>query len=111
MYLAEKLTDPSVSKVDKYFEESDLEAELVQSKTSILSTMNEVLAQMCRCQAPATLRYQFGANACTDEIQNYRQIAATDTVILIDDQINETSASSKKPAARDVSHIDSQGRP
>ena len=45
-------------------------------------------------------------NACTDEIQNCRQIAATDTVILIDDQINEASASCSKRC-----HTDSQGRP
>ena len=44
-------------------------------------------------------------NACTDEIQNCRQIAATNTVILIDDQIHEASASSEELVSRDVAFI------
>ena len=41
-------------------------------------------------------------NACTDEVSNCRQIAATNTVILKENQNNETSESSGKLAAKGV---------
>ena len=42
-YFADKLADPPLLKVDYFFEESDLEAELSRSKKYVFSTMNEAL--------------------------------------------------------------------
>ena len=42
-YFAEKLADPPALKVDYFFEESDLEAELGRSKKYVFSTMKEAL--------------------------------------------------------------------
>ena len=44
----------------------------------------------------------FRANACTDEVENCRQIAATNTVILQENPNNETPESSGQPAAKGV---------
>ena len=55
-------------------------------------------------KVPSTCNFEISVwvNACRDAMQNCRQIAATNTVILIDDQVNEASACSGKHAARDV---------
>ena len=50
-------------------------------------------------KAPAML---FWVNTCKDEVQNCRQIAAINTVILRDDQINEAPEISWEPAAKGV---------
>ena len=95
---AEKLADPPVLKVDYFFEESDLEAELSRSKKYVFSTVKEDF------KVPSTFNFEISVwvNACRDAMQNCRRIAATNTVILMDDQVNEASASSGKHAARDV---------
>ena len=49
-------------------------------------------------------------NACTEEVQNCRQIAAISRVILTGNQSNETSKGSGKPCSTEC-HIDSQGKP
>ena len=49
-------------------------------------------------------------NACTGEVQICRQIAATDTFILTENQSNETSESSGQPAAQDATLI-AKGKP
>ena len=49
------------------------------------------------------------ANARTEEVENCRQIAAVNTVILKEHQNNETSGSSGTGCVR--CHIDSQGKP
>ena len=49
-------------------------------------------------------------NACTEEVQNCRQIAAISWVVLTENQSNETSKGSGKPCSTEC-HIDSQGKP
>ena len=44
-------------------------------------------------------------NACTDQVQNCHQIAASNSVILRENQSNETSESSREPVAKDVTLI------
>ena len=73
---------------------------------SLFSTKKEALSIDAKLSCTSDRERPVWVNACTDEIQNCRQMAATDTVILIDDQINEASASCSKRC-----HTDSQGRP
>ena len=55
-------------------------------------------------QVPSTANPELlvWTNACTDEVQNCRQIAATNTVIPKENPKNVTSESTGQPAARDV---------
>ena len=52
-------------------------------------------------EVPSTSNFEISVsvNACTDAMQNCRLIAANNTVILIDDQVNEASVCSGKHAA------------
>ena len=101
-YFADKLADPPVLKVDSFFEESDLEAELDRSMKKHF--FHDEGSSDIDFKVPSTsnLEISVWVNVCRDAMQNCRQIAATNTVILIDDQVNEASACSGKHAARDV---------
>ena len=57
---------------------------------------------MRKCQARGNLTCRFGQNACTDEVENCRQIVATNTVILKENQISGTSESSTLRAKGDL---------
>ena len=57
---------------------------------------------MRKSQARGSLTCRFGQNACTDEVENFRQIVATNTVILKENQINGTTESSTLRAKGDL---------
>ena len=69
--------------MDAYSEESVPEAAMGQSKKSLFSTEKDARA-LIDVKVPSTENHANSAcvNACTDEVQNCRQFAATHTVIL-----------------------------
>ena len=94
------LTNRPVLKVDNYFEESVPEAELGRSNKQEGSAGTDV-------KVPSTSNFEIliWVNAFTDEVQHCRQIAAINTVILTENQNNETSEGPGEPVAPSVTLI------
>ena len=104
-HFAEMLTDEPAPQVDDYFEESVLEAKLGRSKR--IDIFHNEGCWDIDVKVPNTSNSEIlvWVSAGTDEIQNCRQIAAINKVILKENQKNETPESSKR------CHKESEGRP
>ena len=98
----EKLTDQPVLKVDKSSEETVQEPELGRPMEKLFFSKDGSSGIDVNVQSTSKPEMLVRVNACTDEVQNCRQVAETNTVILIESQNNETSESSGEHEAKSV---------
>ena len=103
-YLVEKLTDQPVLKVANYFVEFVPEAELGRSKKEIFFNEEGSAGTDVRVPSTSNPEILIWFNACTEEVQNCRQIAAISRVILTGNQSNETSKRLRKTLQHRMSH-------